>query len=167
MRYANNIGPPGPATALRDGVVTIHPRDEAPARGPGHQPQRRLEDRGAAAFRGRQGSHVPRRRVEVTCPGTLSTESSRQASLRLHGAPRNDAVLSTMKRKSETVPIGSEYLHDLLTVEEASERLKLAPKTVRKLCVSRRLTAIRIRQRWRIPAMAIDEFLRERIVPRV
>ena len=72
-----------------------------------------------------------------------------------------------MKRKSETAPIGSEYLHDLLTVEEAAERLKLAPKTVRKLCVSRRLTAIRIRQRWRIPAMAIEEFLRERIIPRV
>ena len=40
-------------------------------------------------------------------------------------------------------------LRDLLTVEEAAERLKLAPKTIRKLCLSRRLTAIRVQRSWR------------------
>jgi len=72
-----------------------------------------------------------------------------------------------MKPKSESAHIAPQYLHDLLTVEEAAERLKLAPKTVRKLCGSRSLTAIRIQQRWRIPTLAVDEFLRERIITKV
>jgi excisionase family DNA binding protein len=59
------------------------------------------------------------------------------------------------------------FLRDLLTVAEAAERLKLAPKTVRKLCFSRRLTAIRVQRSWRIPMAALDEFLRERLIPRV
>ena len=59
------------------------------------------------------------------------------------------------------------FLRDLLTVEEAAERLKLAPKTVRKLCFSRRLTALRIQRSWRIPMAALDEFLRERLIPRI
>jgi excisionase family DNA binding protein len=59
------------------------------------------------------------------------------------------------------------FLRDLLTVEEASVRLKLAPKTIRKLCLSRRLTAIRVQRTWRIPLAALDEFLRERLIPRV
>ncbi len=59
------------------------------------------------------------------------------------------------------------FLRDLLTVEEAAERLKLAPKTVRKLCFSRRLTAIRVQRSWRIPLAALDEFLRDRLIPRV
>lgn len=63
--------------------------------------------------------------------------------------------------------INPDYLRDLMTVEEAAERLKLAPKTVRKLCVSRSLTAIRIQRVWRIPAVALDDFLRERTSFRV
>jgi len=58
-------------------------------------------------------------------------------------------------------------LRDLLTVAEAAERLKLAPKTVRKLCLSRRLTAIRVQRSWRIPLAALDEFLLERLIPRI
>jgi excisionase family DNA binding protein len=59
------------------------------------------------------------------------------------------------------------FLRDLLTVEEAAERLKLAPKTIRKLCLSRRLTAIRVQRSWRIPLAALDEFLLERLILRV
>lgn len=56
------------------------------------------------------------------------------------------------------------YLRELLTVEEAAMRLKVAPKTV---CQSRSLTAIRFQRRWRIPSVAIDDFLRERLSLRV
>lgn len=60
-----------------------------------------------------------------------------------------------------------EYLRELLTVEEAAQRLKLASKTVRKLCAARSLTALQIHGRWRIPAVAVDDFIRERVVFRV
>jgi hypothetical protein len=33
--------------------------------------------------------------------------------------------------------------------------------------VSRRLTAIRVQRSWRIPLAALDEFLRERLIPRL
>jgi excisionase family DNA binding protein len=69
--------------------------------------------------------------------------------------------------KTETRSASALFLRDLLTVEEAAERLKLAPKTVRKLCLSRRLTALRVQRSWRIPMAALDEFLRERLIPRV
>lgn len=59
------------------------------------------------------------------------------------------------------------FLRDLLTVDEVAARLKLAPKTVRKLCLSRRLNAIRLQRVWRIPSAALDEFLCERLIPRV
>ena len=61
----------------------------------------------------------------------------------------------------------AEYLKDLLTVEEAAERLKLAPKTVRKLCRSRSLTAVNLQRRWRIPSGAIEDFLRDRTSVRI
>ena len=70
-------------------------------------------------------------------------------------------------KKIETPSTSALFLRDLLTVEEAAERLKLAPKTVRKLCFSRRLTALRIQRSWRIPLAALDEFLLERLIPRV
>ena len=70
-------------------------------------------------------------------------------------------------KKGEVLSTSALFLRDLLTVEEAAERLKLAPKTVRKLCFSRRLTAIRVQRCWRIPLAALDEFLRERLIPRV
>ena len=60
-----------------------------------------------------------------------------------------------------------EDLRELLTVEEAAKRLKLAPKTVRKLCRSRSLTAVNVQRRWRIPVSAIDEFLRDRTSVRI
>jgi excisionase family DNA binding protein len=69
--------------------------------------------------------------------------------------------------KSEMASASVLFLRDLLTVEEAAERLKLAPKTVRKLCFSRRVTAIRVQRSWRIPLVALDEFLRERLIPRI
>ena len=69
--------------------------------------------------------------------------------------------------KIETPAASVLFLRDLLTVAEAAERLKLAPKTVRKLCLSRRLTALRVQRSWRIPLAALDEFLRERLIPRV
>jgi excisionase family DNA binding protein len=63
--------------------------------------------------------------------------------------------------------LDAQYVRELLTIEEAAQRLKVAPKTVRKLCQSRSLTAIRVQRRWRIPAIAIDDFLRERLILRV
>jgi excisionase family DNA binding protein len=69
--------------------------------------------------------------------------------------------------KSEMPSTSVLFLRDLLTVEEAAERLKLAPKTVRKLCLSRRLTAIRVQRSWRIPLAALDEFLLERLIPHI
>jgi excisionase family DNA binding protein len=61
----------------------------------------------------------------------------------------------------------SEYLREVLTVEEAAERLKLAPKTIRKLCRSRNLTAVSVQRRWRIPVTAVEDFLRERASIRI
>jgi excisionase family DNA binding protein len=69
--------------------------------------------------------------------------------------------------KSEPQGLKSEDLGALLTVEEAAGRLKLAPKTVRKLCRSRSLTAVNVQRRWRIPVSAIEEFLRDRTTVRV
>ena len=71
------------------------------------------------------------------------------------------------RRKAKCQSASVLSLRDLLTIEEAAERLKLAPKTVRKLCLSRRLTALRIQRSWRIPLAALDEFLLERLIPRV
>jgi excisionase family DNA binding protein len=50
--------------------------------------------------------------------------------------------------------------HPLLTTHEAAAHLKLAPKTVRALCTSRRISAIRICRRWRIPSEEIERFKR-------
>jgi len=61
----------------------------------------------------------------------------------------------------------SELLRDLLTVDEVARRLTLAPKTVRELCLSRRLSAIRLQRSWRIPSAALDQFLRERLISSV
>ncbi len=57
-----------------------------------------------------------------------------------------------------------ELLRSLLTVDEVAERLTLAPKTVRQLCLSRRLSAIRLQRTWRIPVAALEQFLRERLI---
>lgn len=75
--------------------------------------------------------------------------------------------MSISAKKIEEPSANALLLRDLLTVAEAAERLKLAPKTVRKLCQSRRLTALRIQRSWRVPLAALDEFLRERLVLRV
>ena len=58
----------------------------------------------------------------------------------------------------------SELLRDLLTVDEVARRLSLAPKTVRQLCLSRRLSAVRLQRTWRIPAAGLERFLRERLI---
>jgi excisionase family DNA binding protein len=70
-------------------------------------------------------------------------------------------------KKIEEPSANALLLRDLLTIAEAAERLKLARKTVRKLCLSCRLTAIRVQRSWRIPLAALDEFLLERLIPRV
>ena len=75
--------------------------------------------------------------------------------------------MPTIAKKIEMPSASAPFLRDLLTVAEAAEQLKLAPKTVRKLCLSRRLTAIHIQRSWRIPMAALDEFLLERLIPRV
>ena len=49
-------------------------------------------------------------------------------------------------------------LSNLLTIEEAAKDLKLAPKTLRALCASRSITAIRVCRRWRIPANELERF---------
>jgi len=49
-------------------------------------------------------------------------------------------------------------LSNLLTTEEAAAQLKLAPKTIRALCTSRSITAIRVCRRWRIPADELERF---------
>jgi len=60
-----------------------------------------------------------------------------------------------------------ELLRNLLTVNEVAQRLSLAPKTVRQLCLSRRLSAIRLQRTWRIPSAALEQFLRERLITTV
>jgi excisionase family DNA binding protein len=57
-------------------------------------------------------------------------------------------------RSSNAQPV----IQVLLTSEEAAAHLKLAPKTVRALCTSRRINAIRICRRWRIPAEELEQF---------
>jgi excisionase family DNA binding protein len=52
----------------------------------------------------------------------------------------------------------SPMLSNLLTTEEAAAQLKLAPKTIRALCSSRSITAIRVCRRWRIPAEELERF---------
>ena len=49
-------------------------------------------------------------------------------------------------------------LSHLLTIEEAAKDLKLAPKTLRALCASRSITAIRVCRRWRIPSNELERF---------
>lgn len=52
----------------------------------------------------------------------------------------------------------SSTLSNLLTTEEAASHLKLAPKTIRALCASRSITAIRVCRRWRIPSDELERF---------
>jgi excisionase family DNA binding protein len=61
----------------------------------------------------------------------------------------------------------TDLLRGLLTVDEVARRLNLARKTVRQLCLSRRLSAIRLQRSWRIPSAALDQFLRERLISSV
>jgi excisionase family DNA binding protein len=55
----------------------------------------------------------------------------------------------------------------LLTTEEAAAHLKLAPKTIRALCTSRRITAIRLCRRWRIPSDELERFKQIHLSPAV
>ena len=69
--------------------------------------------------------------------------------------------------RSEVDPLATEAvlrryawsMRELLTVKEAAEVLKAAPKTVRKLGQSRSLTAICFQRRWRIFVAAINHIL--------
>jgi len=51
----------------------------------------------------------------------------------------------------------------LLTPEEVAGHLKLATKTIRALCSSRRISAIRICRRWRIPVEELERFKQENL----
>jgi excisionase family DNA binding protein len=76
-------------------------------------------------------------------------------------------VQTTNGETSRNYAFDNELLGDLLTVDEVARRLTLAPKTVRQLCLSRRLSAIRLQRSWRIPAAALDQFVRERLISSV
>ena len=80
------------------------------------------------------------------------------------GAKGEPSPIDMKPKLSDVTPID---LRELLTVEEAALRLRLAPKTIRKLCRSRSLTAVNIQNRWRIPVSAIEEFLRDHLNIRV
>lgn len=71
------------------------------------------------------------------------------------------------RETSQNEAPNNELSVDLLTVDEVARRLTLAPKTVRQLCLSRHLSAIRLQRTWRIPAAALDQFLRERLISSV
>ena len=111
------------------------------------------------------------RRVELlsfTCADAFSRArgcSGFGASTYFGAGSMRDMPISAKKIEMESP--SALLLRDLLTIAEAAERLKLAPKTVRKLCLSRRLTAIRVQRSWRIPLAALDEFLLERLIPRI
>ena len=53
-----------------------------------------------------------------------------------------------------------ETYDDLLTVEEASEALKMGKNALYKLLASGKLKAFRNGRVWRIPKQAIEEFIR-------
>jgi excisionase family DNA binding protein len=65
---------------------------------------------------------------------------------------QDEAMEQPAQRDPRALPISQV----LLTPEEAAAHLKLAPKTIRALCASRRISAIRICRRWRIPAEELE-----------
>ena len=67
-----------------------------------------------------------------------------------------------MKTYLDQQPRGS-----LLSVEQVAERLHLAPKTVRKLCKSGSMTAVRLTRTRRIPVTVLDDYIREHLIPHV
>jgi len=69
--------------------------------------------------------------------------------------------------RTQIVPQNIQSLQNLLTVDEVAGQLKLSPKTIRKLCGSRRITAVRLQRQWRIPAIAVSDYLRDRLIPHV
>lgn len=64
-------------------------------------------------------------------------------------------------------PSQNASLDNLLTTEQVAADLKIAPKTVRALCASRAISAVRICRRWRIPAVALEQFKRMHLSSRV
>lgn len=72
-----------------------------------------------------------------------------------------------MKPRAFCSPPRPIALDNLLTTEQVAADLKLAPKTVRALCASRAISAVRICRRWRIPAIALEEFKRLHLSSRV
>lgn len=69
--------------------------------------------------------------------------------------------------KTQAAAQDIQSLQNLLTVDEVAGQLKLSPKTIRKLCASRSITAIRLQHEWRIPQSAVEEYLRERLISHV
>jgi excisionase family DNA binding protein len=55
-------------------------------------------------------------------------------------------------------------MDEALTIDEAAERLKLSPKTVRRLVTSGALPAGRIGRQWRISSHTLDRVLRGELV---
>jgi excisionase family DNA binding protein len=63
---------------------------------------------------------------------------------------------------SDTRRIQEDHVSELtMTPKEASEQLKVSPRTIAKLCRSGALPAHRVGGRWRISAQIRDWFLRE------
>ena len=77
------------------------------------------------------------------------------------------ATMRGMKTRAFCSPAHTIDLENLLTTEQVAADLKIAPKTVRALCASRALSAVRICRRWRIPLVALQEFKRSHLSPRV
>jgi excisionase family DNA binding protein len=90
------------------------------------------------------------------CDGILRWRGIRSIRIACHHRSMKSA-----SRPTEG-PLGP-ALSNLLTTEEAAAQLKLAPKTIRALCASRTITAIRVCRRWRIPADELERFKQARM----
>lgn len=53
---------------------------------------------------------------------------------------------------------------NLLTIREAADQLGLAPKTVRKLILSRQLRGIKLGREYRVDQDELDVFVRRRTI---
>jgi excisionase family DNA binding protein len=98
--------------------------------------------------------------VEISAGGGNSSRATHLLALRqsrrtiASRVVKDEAMEPPAPRSSNAQPVSQV----LLTSEEAAAHLKLASKTIRTLCASRRINAIRICRRWRIPAEELEQF---------
>ena len=50
----------------------------------------------------------------------------------------------------------------LLTPEEAAERLRVSPETIKKWCRSGRIRAVKVSVLWRLREEAVEAFIKDR-----